>query len=202
YKIYGQKEATQDSALIYMLENLVARDKELTSDNLLTELKDIVIQRDKLTEDRFHKMVEDSRVLDIETPLKMEDFFRDVSDILGKELSLPPQDLFRKFIEREKESSTVLRKGLAIPHIVIEGENIFKILLVRARSGIIFTDDKLAHIIFILVGSSGERNLHLKVLAAIAQITQNPDFDKKWFDARNIDELKNIVLLAERRRMT
>jgi len=202
YKIYGQKEATQDSALIYMLENLVARDKELTSDNLLTELKDIVIQRDKLTEDRFHKMVEDSRVLDIETPLKMEDFFRDVSDILGKELSLPPQDLFRKFIEREKESSTVLRKGLAIPHIVIEGENIFKILLVRARSGIIFTDDKLAHIIFILVGSSGERNLHLKVLAAIAQITQNPDFDKKWFDARNLDELKNIVLLAERRRMT
>lgn len=201
YKFYGQREATQDSALIYMLENLVAKDKELTSDNLLTELKDIVIQRDKLTEDRFHKMVEDSRVLDIETPLKMEDFFRDVSDILGKDLGLPPQDLFRKFIEREKESSTVLRKGLAIPHIVIEGENIFKILLVRARSGIIFTDDKLAHIIFILVGSSDERNLHLKVLAAIAQITQNPDFDKKWFKARNIDELKNIVLLAERRRM-
>jgi len=202
YKIYGQKEATQDSALIYMLENLVARDKELTSDNLLTELKDIVIQRDKVTEDRFHRMIEESRVLDIETPLKMEDLFRDVSDILGKDLGLPPQDLFKKFLERERESSTVLRKGLAIPHIVIEGENIFKILLVRARSGIIFTDDKLAHIIFILVGSSDERNLHLKVLAAIAQITQNPDFDKKWFDARNLDELKNIVLLAERRRMT
>jgi len=202
YKIYGQKKSSQDSALIYVLERMVAKDKDLTSDNLLTELKDIVIQRDKVTEDRFHALIEEGRVLDIESPLRMEDFFKDASEALGKELGLDPQKLFRKFVEREKESSTVLRKGLAIPHIVIEGKNIFKILMVRARSGIIFPEDKLAHIIFILVGSMDERNLHLKVLAAIAQVTQGPEFDKKWFDAKNEHELKNIVLLAERRRVT
>ncbi|MFC1624681.1 amino acid permease [Candidatus Omnitrophota bacterium] len=201
YRVYGQKRASQDSALIYVLERLVSKDKELTSDNLLTELKDIVIQRDEVTEDRFHKLIEESKALDIEVPLRMEDFFKDLSDSLGKELNLEPQGLFEKFIEREKESSTVLRKGLAIPHIVIEGKDFFKILLVRASSGIIFPEDKLAHIIFILIGSSDERNLHLKVLAAIAQVTQSPEFDKKWFEAKNEDELKNIVLLAERRRM-
>jgi len=201
YKVYGQKRASQDSALIYMLETLVAKDKQLTSDNLLTELKDIVIHRDKVTEDRFHKLIEESRVLDIETPLKMEVLFRDVADILGRDLNLDPQKLFKRFMEREMESSTVLRKGLSIPHIVIEGKDIFKILLVRARAGIIFPGDKLAHIIFVLVGSSDERNLHLKVLAAIAQVTQSPEFDKKWFEARNKDELKNIILLAERRRV-
>ena len=200
HRIYGQKQATQDSALIYMLENMVARDKELTSDNLLTELKDIIIQRDRVTEDRFHRMIEESAVLDIEAPLKMDDFFKDISDIFAKSLNLNSQELYKKFLEREKESSTVLRKGLSIPHIVVQGKNVFKILLVRARSGIIFSGDKLAHIVFVLVGSSDERNLHLKVLAAIAQITQNPDFDKKWFEARNTEELKNIVLLAERRR--
>lgn len=201
YKLYGQKRSTQDSALIYMLEKMLAKDKELTSDNLLTELKDIVIQRDKVTEDKFHKLIEESKVLDIEKPLKMDDFFKDISNLLSKDLGVQPKILHEKFIQRETESSTVLRKGLSIPHIVIEGKNIFKILLVRARTGVIFPEDKLAHIIFVLVGSSDERNLHLKVLAAIAQITQNPDFDKKWFEARNIDELKNIVLLAERRRM-
>ena len=200
HRIYGQKQATQDSALIYMLENMVARDKELTSDNLLTELKDIVMQRDKVTEDRFHRMIEESVVLDIEAPLKMDDFFKDISNIFAKSLDLDSQELCKKFLEREKESSTVLRKGLSIPHIVVQGKGVFKILLVRARSGIIFPGDKLAHIVFVLVGTPDERNLHLKVLAAIAQITQNPDFDKRWFDARNTDELKNIVLLAERRR--
>ncbi|MFC1620687.1 amino acid permease [Candidatus Omnitrophota bacterium] len=200
YKFYGQKRASQDSALIYMLENMVAKDKELTSDNLLTELKDIVIQRDKVTEDRFHKMIEECKVLDMEKPHDMEFFFKKVSEDLAKDLNLKPQQLVENFIHREKESSTVLRKGLAVPHIVVKGKNVFKIMLVRAKSGIIFTDDKLAHIIFILVGSQDERNLHLKVLAAIAQITEGADFDKKWFEARNTEELKNIVLLAERRR--
>ncbi len=200
YKVYVQKRVTQDSALIYVLERLVAKDKELTSDNLLTELKDIVIQRDEIVEDRFHKLIEESKVLDIEVPFKMEDFFKEVSDVLGKELDLAPEELFKKFVEREKESSTVIRKGLAIPHIVVEGKNIFKILMVRAKAGVIFPEDKLAHIIFVLIGSSDERNLHLKVLAAIAQITQTPEFDKKWLESSNEEELKNIVLLAERRR--
>ncbi|MFH1854090.1 MAG: amino acid permease [Candidatus Omnitrophota bacterium] len=201
YKFYGQKRSSHDSALIYALEKLIAKDKELTSDNLLIELKDIVMQRDMITEDRFHKMVEESQVFDIEQPLKWEDFFRDMSKGLAAETRQGADNLFAKFVEREKESSTVLRKGLAIPHIVISGKNIFKIVLVRARAGVIFPDDKLAHIIFMLVGSSDERNLHLKVLAAIAQITEAPGFDEKWFEARNTDELKNIVLLAERRRV-
>ena len=200
YKCYGRERASQDSALIYVLERLVAKDKELASDNLLVELKDIVIQRDKVTEDRFHKLIEESIVLDIDGPLRMKDFFIEISNILGKELNLKPQELYKKFADREKESSTLLRKGLSIPHIVVEGKNIFKVLLIRAKTGIVFPDDKLAHIIFVLAGSYDERNLHLKVLAAIAQITQNPEFDKRWFESRNKDELKNVVLLAERRR--
>ncbi len=200
YKIYVQKRAGKDSALIYVLERLVARDKELTSDNLLTELKDIVIQRDEIVQDRFHKLVEESKVLDIEEPLKIEDFFERVSGILGDELNLVPQDLLRKFMERERESSTVIRKGLAIPHIGVEGRNIVKILLVRAKAGILFPRDEVVHTIFVIAGSADQRILHLKVLAAIAQIAQSPEFDKKWFAATNEDALKNIVLLAERKR--
>jgi amino acid transporter/mannitol/fructose-specific phosphotransferase system IIA component (Ntr-type) len=200
YRIYAQKRAAQDSALIYVLEKLVARDKDLASDSLLTELKDIVVQRDGIIADRFHKLIEESEVLDIETPLTMEDFFKEVSAILSKELNLKSEELFKKFIEREKLTSTVVRDGLAIPHIVVSRENYFKIILVRAKTGIIFSDDKLVHIAFVLVGSTGQRSLHLKDLAAIAQITQNPDFDKEWLEARNEEELKDIILLAKRTR--
>jgi len=66
YKAYAQKRAAQDSALIYVLERLTAKDKELASDNLLTELKDIVIQREGIIEQKFYKLVEESMVLDIE----------------------------------------------------------------------------------------------------------------------------------------
>lgn len=200
YKAYVQKRTTKDSALLYVLERLVAKDKELASDNLLTELKDIVIKRDEIVEDKFHKLIEESQVLDIDMPLEMKDFFKDVSNILSKDLDIGPHELFKKFIQREKDSSTMIRPGLAIPHIIIEGKDTFKILLVRAKAGIISTDDKLAHIVFVLVGSTDQRNLHLKALAAIAQITQDPEFDQKWLRAANKEELKNIILLAERRR--
>jgi basic amino acid/polyamine antiporter, APA family len=200
YKVYAQKRSTQDSALIYALEKLVAKDKGLASEGLLAELKDVVIERDGVIEDRFHKLVEESRVVDIEEPLKAEDLFKEIAIILSKDLGLGFHELFLKFAEREKEASTVLRKGLAIPHIVVEGKNIFKIFLIRAKAGIIFPDDNVAHIIFIFVGSFDERNLHLKSLAAIAQITQEPEFDKRWLEAGTKEQLRNIILLADRRR--
>jgi len=113
---------------------------------------------------------------------------------------LDPQELVDKLLAREEESTTVLRKGLAIPHIVVEGKNIFQLVFIRARTGVIFPNDELTHIIFILIGSLDERNLHLKTIAAIAQITQTSDFDKQWMAASNKENLRNILLLSERRR--
>ncbi|NQU74661.1 MAG: amino acid permease [Candidatus Omnitrophica bacterium] len=200
YKIYAQKRASQDSALIYVLENLVSKNKELTSDNLLAELKDIVIQRDEVVRDKFHKLIEQANIMDVEGILKAEDFFRGISDVLGEELNLKPRVIFEKLMEREKESSTVIRKGMAIPHIVVESKSASKVLLVRAKAGIVFPLDEIVHAVFVLVGSSGERVLHLKILAAIAQVVQNPEFDRKWMEAKNEEELRSIILLAERKR--
>ncbi|MDD5561732.1 MAG: amino acid permease [Candidatus Omnitrophica bacterium] len=201
YKIYVQKRAKQDSALMYTLEKLVSNDKELASDNLLTELKDIVMQRDQIIEDRFHKLIVDSQILDINGPITAEELFRKVSVLLSEGLAgVSPQDLVDKFMAREKESSTVLRKGLAVPHVIVPGSNVFKVVLARAKTGVIFPNDELAHIVFILAGSPDERNLHLKALAAIAQITYSAEFDKLWFAASHKEELRNIVLLAERKR--
>ena len=201
YKAYAQKRAAQDSALIYVLERLTVKDKELASENLLTELKDIVIQREGIIiEEKFSKLVEESMVLDIEAPLKLEDFFKEVSNVLSKDLNLKSEELFGAFIKRERESSTVIARGLAIPHIFVKGKNVHRLVLVRARAGIIFPEDQLVHIAFVLAGSLGERVLHLKILAAIAKTVQSHDFEKKWLEAKGDEELKHVILLAERKR--
>ena len=200
YRLYARKRASQNSALVYVLERLVAKDKELTSGSLLTELKDIVIQRDEIVEDTFHTLIERGRVLDIEQPIRMEDFFMTVSRVLGKGLNRDPSELYHKFITREKGSSTVIAKGIAIPHIFVEKEDVLEVLLVRAKSGVIFPLDQVMHILFVFVGSSGKRILHLKILAAIAQVIQAPGFYNNWMAARNDEELKYAVLLSERKR--
>ena len=104
-------------------------------------------------------------------------------------------------MERERQSSTVIHKGLAIPHIISKGEKEFKIILARCKKGIEFEDAKQpVKMIFVLTGSKDERNFHLRALSAIAQIVQEKDFEKLWMQAKNIEGLRDAVLLAERKR--
>ncbi|MCK5568087.1 MAG: amino acid permease [Spirochaetes bacterium] len=202
YKAYAQKKATQQSALIYVMEKLVAKDKELATESLLTEVRDIVIKRDDFAEDRFHKLLTESRIVDIEEPITMEALFKQVSEILSADLGVDSDELFKKFYEREMQTSTVVRDGLAIPHIVFNVDNASRLILVRARTGIIFPHDKLVHVAFVLVGSLGRRgrSLHLRDLVAIAEIARDPEFDKIWLEAKNEEELRSILLLADRSR--
>jgi len=39
-----------------------------------------------------------------------------------------------------------------------------------------------------------------QILTAIAQIVQDPGFYEKWLEVTHKEELKNLVLLAERKR--
>ncbi|MBU2541541.1 MAG: amino acid permease [Candidatus Omnitrophica bacterium] len=200
YFVLSYKKKIREFAIIHVIERIV--NKEFTSGTLSQELKNVIRQRDDIVEDRFDKLIEEAVVLDIRGRLPSSLFFQKVADALTSQLSLKPQYLRDLLNEREKESSTVIHPGLAIPHIVIEGENKFNILLARANEGIIFPEleDQPVHTVFVLVGTKDERNFHLQALAAIAQICQEKNFEKKWLDARNVMELKDVLLLTERKR--
>ena len=55
-------------------------------------------------------------------------------------------------------------------------------------------------IVFVITGTKDERTFHLRALASIAQIVQNPNFEKKWMQAKNTEELRDLILLGERKR--
>jgi mannitol/fructose-specific phosphotransferase system IIA component (Ntr-type) len=81
----------------------------------------------------------------------------------------------------------------------VEGTGRFDIAVMRSREGIDFHKESgPVHVVFALAGSQDERNFHLLALMAIAQIVQNADFMSSWLKARNVEELRNIILLAER----
>jgi amino acid transporter len=200
YFIYAKNKVRRQAALVHIVERLTAGDLA-EEPTLPGELRDIIIERDEIVEDRFDRVINTCKILDLERPLSMEEFFREVSGSLAGELGAEPGSLLDAFIKREKESSTVIRPGLAIPHIIIKGEKKFKILLARCKEGIVFPGSKSkVHAVFVLAGSKDERNFHLRALAAIAEIAQGTDFDKRWLEARDIEELRHIVLLAERKR--
>jgi len=200
YLFYARIRVNRQSALAHVIERVTA--KELAGATLGTELREILIERDKIVEDRFDRLIKRCEILDIDYSMPAEDLFKKLADVFSGRLGIEEKVLFDLFVEREKQSSTVLAPGLAVPHIIVKGKKRFDICLVRCRKGIIFPDTpEPVHTLFALAASADQRNFYLRALAAIAQIAQDKDFDKNWLGARNIEELRNIILLAERKRI-
>ena len=199
YWFYGRIKAGREYAMLHLIGRITAR--ELTTRLLETELKEIIRERDDITEDRFDQVVENAVVIDIDRVISAEDFFKLAADAMAGRLKVEPDVLLKLLSDREKESSTVLNSYLAIPHIVIDGEHTFDILLARGREGIAFSETApKVHAVFVLIGTRDERNFHLHALAAIAQIIHGPDFEKRWMAARNKEALRDVILLGKRKR--
>jgi APA family basic amino acid/polyamine antiporter len=197
--LYVYRRVSRASAVMHVVERVT--DRELKTVTLENELRDILLERDNIIEDRFDKLVRECEILDIQGEAKAEKIFRQVATILAERLETNEYVLFEKFLHREAEGGTVVQPGFAIPHIIVEGERKFDILLVRARHGIIFPHaPDPVRIMFILAGSKDERNYHLRALMAIAQIAQEKHFEQRWLEARDIQGLRNLILLSKRER--
>ncbi|MHC4543333.1 MAG: amino acid permease [Planctomycetota bacterium] len=201
FMFYVRRHVSRASAVMHVVERVT--DHELKTVTLENELRDILLQRDDIIEDRFDQLIRECEIIDIQGEMHSEDIFRQVSKILEPRLDISEYVLFEKFLHREAEGGTVVQPGFAIPHIVVEGNNKFDILLVRACDGIEFPDaPDPVKIMFVMVGSRDERNYHLRALMAIAQIAQEKDFEQRWFAARDTAAIRNLILLSTRKRDT
>ncbi|MDO9576883.1 MAG: amino acid permease [Candidatus Cloacimonadales bacterium] len=199
FLFYGRIRTNRESALVQLVKRIKAKDLDTTS--IDTELKEIIRERDEILEDRFDQIIENAEILDIQKIIDKEEFFHIVSENIFDYFETSCDSFFKQLMDRENESSTVLTENMAIPHIIIEGEKKFNILLARCKEGIYFSAEApKVQIVFVIAGSRDERNFHLQALAAIAQIVQNSNFEKKWLSAKNPEALRDIVLLGERRR--
>jgi len=200
YWFYGRIRSNRESALFHIVQRIKA--KELPTTSLETELREIIRERDEILKDRFDHIIEKCSILDIEKSMNKEELFKLVAENISSSLEKTPKIILKKLIEREEDSTTVLTDNLAIPHIIIEGEKEFDILLIRCKEGIFFSEQApKIQIVFVIAGTRDERTFHLQTLAAIAQIVQNVNFEKKWLKAKSKEALRDIILLGERKRL-
>ena len=199
YILYVRTRIAGESAFVYMVKNIVSKD--IYRSQLEEELKEIALERDEVTHDRFDRLIKDCEILDLNGPLPAEQLFRRSAEALAARLDIDEQKLLDLFARREAESSTVIQPGLAIPHIIVEGRKLFDILPIRCKEGVTFPGhDEPVRVAFILVGSRDERNYHLRALMAIAHIVQEEQFVQRWLSAPEAEHLRDIVLLSGRQR--
>ena len=198
YVAYGRHRARAESAVLHIMERITNR--RLTTRVLEDELRDIVREREGISDDPFDVAVRQAVVLDIDEALDRESFFRLAAKHLACGGGCPSEEMLVRLLEeREAEGSTAITPLVAVPHIVLDGEGVFELLLVRASEGIRFSEDRPSvKAVFVLVGTRDTRNLHLRALAAIAQTLQNEDFEDLWLMAREEADLVDVMLLSDR----
>jgi Trk K+ transport system NAD-binding subunit/Kef-type K+ transport system membrane component KefB/mannitol/fructose-specific phosphotransferase system IIA component (Ntr-type) len=180
----------------YELVHMVGRatSKKLASRSLDKEVKAILHGGDDQRRSTFERIVEESIVLDLPSSLTVDHFFKQVAESLSVWVDASVESLFQLLMEREKESSTALRPDLAIPHIIIDGENTFRLLLARCREGIYFSElAPRVQAVFVLAGTRDLRDFHLYVLSAVAEMVQAGYFQERWLNAKNETTLRNIA---------
>jgi mannitol/fructose-specific phosphotransferase system IIA component (Ntr-type) len=200
YLLYGRRTWKQDYALLHLV--LRATNKKLSSGYLENELIALLHQRDETILDDVDRIFSEGEYISLEEGMTVQELFEFMAEKLKEQY--PGTDLLALFRERETAGTTALTPFFAIPHIIVDrdsGNGNFHLAVVRCREGIFFSDDRPAvKAVFFLIGSKSQRTLHLKVLASLAQIVDNPSFEKKWLEVAGPNYLKSLLLSEKRGR--
>lgn len=199
YWFYGRNSALRESALTHLVGRLTAR--EIVTGTLEEELKQIIRERDDIQLDRLDQLIADAPVLDLHAPMTRDELFAQIASVGAGQTSLSPKEIEKKLIEREKLASTALSADIAVPHLILPGTGKFELVLVRHKTGVVFSDESPnIKAVFVLMGTVDERNFHLRALAGIAQIAQGTKFIERWLAAKNETALRDLLLLSRRQR--
>ncbi len=91
------------------------------------------------------------------------------SDLLAE---IPEETIYELLQQREKQGSTGIGGGLAIPHSTVPGLERFILVLAVSRRGINFDalDKHKVHIFAVILGPKGLPKLHIQLLAQLSHI--------------------------------
>jgi APA family basic amino acid/polyamine antiporter len=200
YLIYGNKRAKYEYAALHLIRNMVH--DRMQEAGLEEELREIIRSRDKVRQDLVDDLLEKALLIDLDHEETLHGVFQMVGSKLSSIIGLSSEELTIKLEERESLITTALNDFVSIPHVLLENQSETKMVLVRDKKGMYFDP---AHpsikAMIVLIGSSNQKEQHLKILAGLAHILQHDDFQRQWLEAESMLQLRDTLILMDRRRL-
>jgi len=129
-----------------------------------------------------------------------EDAIKEMADLEVKTGIVNNEDEFIKSIwSREKESTTGIGGGIAMPHARNKSINKARVLFAKSEKGIDYNalDKKPVHLFFMITAPAGADNTHLEALAKLSGLLINPDLVEKLKGAKTPKEVIDLFEDAE-----
>jgi len=125
-----------------------------------------------------------------------EDVIKEMANILNENGKLIDKDKYIKAVtDREKEFSTGIGMGIAIPHGKSSGVKEAALVFGRSIDGIDYQsmDDELAHIFFLIAVPEESSDEHLKILSQISRKLMHKELRKGLMEATSPEEVITLL---------
>jgi Kef-type K+ transport system membrane component KefB/mannitol/fructose-specific phosphotransferase system IIA component (Ntr-type) len=155
----------------------LARDEALASGDIVHAVADAEPGANLRRNAR--RAFERAPVLDFDEPVDRAGLFAKVVDVLANRLHQPVEPLAVQFSSRERMQTGKLTDDLAVPHVALDGNGIFELVVCRVRHGVVLEPGTgPVHVLFVLAASPDMRGAHLHALATIAELAQRSEFSE------------------------
>ena len=199
YWVYASGKIEREYALLHVVERVTG----ITSTSYLIEeeLREILIERDNISEERFERIIKKCPVIDLKTSLSPDEFTKIVTNSLAERLKTSREELFKLLIEREQKPQAIIHSRVVCLPLTIQGHSKFDVILVRDREGITFSyKSNPIYAALIIVHTPDEERFWYHSLMWMIAIVEKTDFAKEWLNAQNREELRDIILSSWRKR--
>jgi fructose-specific phosphotransferase system IIA component len=103
--------------------------------------------------------------------------------------------IYQAVMNREREGSTGLEKGVAIPHAKCDAVERLSIVIGISKDGIEFDaqDGKPTNLFFLMIAPPTESGPHVQAIAKIVKMIKVENFRKKLINARTPQEVLEVI---------
>jgi fructose PTS system EIIBC or EIIC component len=120
---------------------------------------------------------------------------KELTELIRQQEMLQDPDAFhQKILDREKESSTALGSGVAIPHVRLPDLKDIVLAVGFSKVGIDFDapDGMPVHLVF-MIAATRDHALYLKIVSRIAWLVRNEQLRNSIFSANSSEDVMAIL---------
>lgn len=204
YKFYARQHVVRHGAIFHWFARLGQSQYRA----LDRELWEIMREKGLREDDPFDHIVGRAKVIDLgEEKMTFEELVKKVSQYYTRYVEASPEELAEGFIKKTRIGSTPMLRGVCLPGLRLFNVTTPKMVIVRSLRGInvdlvdvhgTHSPNTIIYAFFFLVSPETDPQMHLRIMAEIAERAEEDNFMERWLSVTEHFQLKDCIMRKER----
>ena len=193
YFMYARGKIKREYAMLYVIERVTGI--KSTDQALEEELREILIERDEITDKWYKQLICKSTIVDITNTITPNQLARSITKKIIPEHYKRQKSLQHKISHRLTDPDIIIKEGIACLSVKVTGHRNFGMFVIKNKGGIDLIEGRSPiHIIFVVFYSPDEWNYHIHAVSKVIEVIQDHSSIEKCKNEGSCRELYQSFL--------